>query len=618
LNEALLGARRIGHRKKKGLSRGRLTPSLAIADNEPSRRCGMMAADRRVVLGMMAAGLTAPSGAVWAQGAPRRIVGALEEDPPFINPPLTSIISSFGSGCPVYSALTWVNRTGEIFPDLAERWEISPDGKTYTFHLRKNVEWHDGAPFTSADVKFSLENVTAKLHPWGKGAFRSLENVDASDPHVAVLRLKIPSAALMNATNNAISAILPKHLWEGTEFLRNPHNKKPIGTGPFKLVEYVSGDRIRYVKNEKFYIPGQPGFDELVLRIMPDAAARVAAFEKGEIDMLYNNAVPFTEIARLQKLPNVDITQAQVAASAFLGIINTRSKPYDDVRVRQALAHAIDRAFIRENVMPGFSNNQIGPLPPSMPLANKKLKDYAFDPARANQLLDEGGYARKADGTRFEFRLLWAANDIRITKMADIIRQNLTAVGITTSLQPLEREVIIRKGFISEQFDMIIGSYAQGPDPDIGTERLYNSNNILTPPAGFTNNSAYANPEVDRLFDEQRVQTDPARRKDIYDRIQEIIWEAVPVLPILAYSSVSVFRSNVMQNAFDSPDGSKESFARVIPAKAVAGSDSSAGAQGSRTGLWAGAAGVAAAFGAFWLWRRRARAETEDEAEEKA
>jgi peptide/nickel transport system substrate-binding protein len=581
----------------------------------------MIEASRRAVMGGVA-GLLGSFDAAGAQGAPRRIVGALEEDPPVINPPMTSIISSFGAGCCVYGAMTWVNRKGEIFPDLAERWEISPDGKTYTFHLRRNAEWHDGTPFTSADVKFTFENVTSKFHPWGRGAFRSLKSVDASDPHVAVVQLEIPTASLIRAVNIAISGILPRHLWEGTEFIKNPYNKKPIGTGPFKFVEYIPGDRIRYVKNEKFYIPGQPAFDELVLRIIPDAAARVAAFEKGEVDMLYNNSVPFTEITRIAKFPNVEIRPSNVSGSAFLGIINMKSKPYDDVRVRHAVAHAIDRGFIRDNVMPGFSEIQIGPLPPVMDLANRNLKDYAFDPARANALLDAAGHVRKADGTRFEFRLLWPAHDIRVTKMADVIRQNLSAVGIAVSLQPLERAALNQKGYIGEQFDMIIDSYAQGPDPDIGTERLYISNNIHTPPRIYTNNSAYSDPELDKLFAEQRIQVDPAKRKQIYDRIQEMVWAALPVLPIVAYSGVGAFRNTVMTGTFESSDASKESFARPLLPKPVAAAaapsaaETSSSAGGARTAaITAGAAVVAA--GAFWLWRRKSAAGLDDDLDEK-
>jgi peptide/nickel transport system substrate-binding protein len=274
--------------------------------------------------------------------------------------------------------------------------------------------------------------------------------------------------------------------------------------------------------------------------------------------------------------------------------------------------------------MPGFSENQIGPLPPSMELFNKNLKDYAFDPARANALLDEAGHARKADGTRFEFRLLWPAHDIRVTKMADVIRQNLSTVGIAVSLQPLERAALNQKGYIGEQFDMIIDSYAQGPDPDIGTERLYISNNIHTPPRIFTNNSSYSNPELDKLFAEQRVQTELAKRKAIYDRIQEIVWAAVPVLPILAYSGVGAFRNTVMTNTFESADASKDSFARALlptpAAAATPGTSTSGPASGSggtsTVAIAAGAAAVAAA-GAFWLWRRKSRADHDDELDEK-
>lgn len=570
----------------------------------------VISASRRSVVAGLGGLMLNPDKFAFGQAMPKRIIGALEEDPPMINPAITSIISSFGAGCPVYGALTGINPRREIFPELAERWEISPDGKTYTFYLRKNAEWHDGVPFTSADVKWSFENATAKLHPWGKGALRSLETVDASDPHIAVVKLKIPSASLLSAMNNAISAILPKHLWEGSDIAKNPRNKQPIGTGPFKMVEYIPGDRIRYVKNDKYYIPGQPEFDELVMRIIPDAAARLAAFEKGEIDMLYSNALPYTEISRVSKFPKVDVVTSDVSGAALIGIINTRAPPYNDKRVRQAIAHAIDRKFISTNVMPDLSRIQVGPLPPTFPLCNKSLKDYEFDAAKANQILDEAGFPRKADGTRFDFRLMWPAYDIRITKMADVIKQNLSAIGVNARLEPLERGTMNQKGFIGEQFDMLIDSYALGPDPDIGTERLYNTNNILTPPGVFTNNSAYSNPELDKLFDQQRVQIDFAKRKEIYDKIQEIIWDAMVVLPIVAYSGVGAYRTTAMTNAFQSADSSKESFARVKAPGSTAAAAPAAESGGKLPWLLAGGAAVVA-MGSFWFWRR-SRAEEED------
>ena len=203
--------------------------------------------------------------------------------------------------------------------------------------------------------------------------------------------------------------------------------------------------------------------------------------------------------------------------------------------------------------------------------------------------------------------------------MADVIRQNLSEVGISVSLQPLERAALNQKGFIGEQFDMIVDSYAQGPDPDIGTERLYVTSNIHDPPLIFTNNSSYSNLEVDRLFAEQRLQTDPAGRKEIYDRIQEIIWDAVPILPIVAVTNVGAFRNTVMTNVFDAGDASKESFSRVeLPATAdgvsAAGHPAAPDPAGrsATSAIVAAGAVLAAAAGAWLLWQRRSRPADDD------
>lgn len=569
----------------------------------------MLILDRRAAIKLLSVAVGGPAIAGRAQAAgPLRLVGAIEEDPPILNPAITSLISSFVAGSPVYSALTRMDVVGNISGDLAEKWEISPDGMTYTFYLRKNIVWHDGAPFSASDVKFSLEQVNSKLHPY-RGAMKSIATVDASlTDNLVVLKLKHPQASLLAGMHNLVGSILPKHLWEGTEVPKNPLNRKPVGTGPFKFAEYVVGDRIRYVKNEKYFIPGQPVFDELVLRIMPDAAARVAAFEKGDLDMLYSSAVPAPEVPRLSKLPGVTLKPASISAGAYLGNINTRNAPYSNVKVRQALAHAIDRGYIRDNVLPGMAQNMLGPIPPSLPLYNKELKDYAFDPARANELLDEAGFKRGADGTRFNFRLVWSASDIRVTKMGDIIAQSLATVGIRTLLQPLERATVNQRAYIGGEFDMVIDSFAQGPDPDIGIERLYNSNNIF--PTIFVNNSAYSNPTVDKLFDEQRVQTEFAKRKAIYDRIQELIWADVPILPLCAYSVPGVIRTSFATGVFDLEASNREDFAAAVPAARAGGA---APAAEGKTGIGvAAAAGVAALAGGIWFWRRRASVSGEE------
>jgi len=493
-------------------------------------------------------------------GDPTSLVGALEEDPPIINSAISTTISVHASATPVYSALTHITPANVVEPELAERIETSPDGLTYIFHLRQGVAWHDDAPFSSADVKFSIENVNAKLHPAGRGAFNALDRVEAPDANTIILRLKRPSSALIYGTDSYAGSILPKHLWEGTDILRNPHNFTPIGTGPYRLVEYARGDAIRYRKNPTFFKPGKPVFDEVVFRIMPDAAGRVAAFQSGDLDMLYHSALPMADAPRLARLPGVTIKQTDLRGAAYIGIINTRRPPYDDVRVRQALAHAIDREFIRQNVDTGYTIKMLGPVPPASTMYNRDLVDYAYDPGQANEMLDAAGHARGAGGTRFTFDLLWPSYDVGVARMGDIISRNLSEVGIKVLLHPLERGALIQKGYVALQFDMIIESYGLGPDPDINVERLYNSNNIHNPPQPSTNSSGYVNHEVDALFDQQRTIVDQSERKKVYDRIQEIIWRDLPVLPIFSYSPPNIFRSSYVTGLFDVSYGNQENF----------------------------------------------------------
>ncbi len=171
----------------------------------------------------------------------------------------------------------------------------------------------------------------------------------------------------------------------------------------------------------------------------------------------------------------------------------------------------------------------VGPVPPTSPLHNKALVDYALDPAKANALLDEAGFPRKSDGTRFDLRYVYGATDLPASKIGDIMSRNLAAVGIKVIARPLDRGAVIQVAFVNNEFDLTSASFSLGPDPDVGVERFYNSNNIFNIQA--VNNSKYINPEVDKLFDEQRVQVDPAKRKAIYDKIQEIVWNDLPVFP---------------------------------------------------------------------------------------
>ena len=498
-------------------------------------------------------------------GEPLRIIGTIEEDPPFFNPAISSTISSFVAGSPVYSALVRADFEGKISPDLAESWTVSPDGMTYEFQLRRGVVWHDGTPFTADDAVFSLQQMNGKLHPY-RGALKAIERFEAPDGHTVQLGLAHPQISLMISLTNFCGAILPKHLWSDGDPARNPHNRQPVGTGPFRFVEYVQGDHILYAKNPHYFLPGKPVYDELMFRIIPDPAARVAAFQNGEIDMIYSSALPASSVAQLRRLPGVAMRFSKVSTSGYQAYINMRNAPFSDRRVRQALAHAIDRGFIRTSVFPGgLAANMVGPVPPTSPLCNAGLADYALDPAQAQALMDEAGFKRGADGTRFSLRYLYGAGDLPAQKIGDVMARNLADVGVKVIARPLDRGAMLQIAFGQNEFDMVAGSFSLGPDPDIGIERFYNSNNISNIP--FVNNSGYRNPEVDRLFDEQRVQLDPAKRKAIYDRIQEIVWNDIPVFPFCAYGLPGAVHDAEVKDVFFSENALLEDFAFAHPGK---------------------------------------------------
>jgi peptide/nickel transport system substrate-binding protein len=538
-----------------------------------------------------------------------RLVGALEETPPTMNPAISAVISTHASGTPVYGALTHILPDGTVRNELAEHWEMAKDGLTYTFHLRQNVSWHDDAPFTSADVKFSIENANGKLHQAGRGAFRMVDRIDTPDAQTVIFRMKAPSAAFIYGTDSYCGDILPRHLWEGSDILKNPLNLKPVGTGPYKMVEFRSGEFIRYQRNDKYFLPGLPHIDEVVLRIIPDAAGRLAAFENGELDMLYHNALPWPQVPRIEKIPGVGIKLTNLRGAAYLGIINTRRAPFDDVRVRQALAHAIDRNFLRKTVAGAFGLDMRGPVPPVNALYNRNLPDYAFDAGRANMMLDQAGHPRGADGMRFNFDFLYPNYDMNMATAGDIISRNLRDVGIRTTLQPLDRLALNQKGYVAGQFDMIAETYGLGPDPDMGVERLYNGGNIHTPGIPFTNTSGYANPEVDALFDRQRVQTDQAARKAIYDRIQELIWRDLPVLPLFSHTPPNAFWASRIQGVFNGAYGNQDSFAE---ARLIEPAVPPAGERSRPYALTAGGAVLAAGIVGLGLRAHRRRAGRED------
>lgn len=520
----------------------------------PSARLGALAA----LTILLAAGSQA-NGAVDGRtpASPVRYGGTLvvaSGDPVSFNPAITSSGQTHPVTGQMFNGLIRLDRYFRARPELARTWSISKDGRTYTFKLAPNVRWHDGRPFTSADVKFTYDEILLKLHPRTRTLADVIERITAPSRNVVVFRLKTRYAPFLSWLDEDNGAILPRHLYEGTDPLRNPANQAPVGTGPFKFESYRSGDRVVLVRNPTYFKAGLPRLDRLVFRIM-GAAQATQAFEAGEVavHMFPSGA----DAQRFLNRPGVTVTERGREGSARVVplILNNKRSPFDDVRVRRAIAYALDVDFIARTAYAGVLRPARSPLTRFIPWAyTAKVQQYPHNDARANAILDDVGLRRGAGGVRFRTSLIF---DASFSRQAELIKAQLDEVGIVVDLRLMEMNTWVQRLYIQKDFDMGYTNYTHPADPDVGWKRIYVCSNIV--PAPFTNGSGYCNPEVDRLFEQAATELSERRRGDIYKRLQRKLASDVPVIPLADGIGPWIFRSSEFRGFGNA--GAKEQFA---------------------------------------------------------
>ncbi len=284
-----------------------------------------------------------------AHGSPKyggTVVVAVSTDPAGLNPAITTqggVHLICGS---IFSGLVAHDFNLNPVPDLAERWEVSPDGRTYTFHLAPEAVFHDGVPVTSADIKFTFEQLLMKYHSRARTSVGdNLDRILTPDAHTVVFEFKRPYAAFLQLIDVSNAPVMPRHIFEGTDPLTNPHNTSPVGSGPLRFQEWRKGDHITLVRNERYYKKGKPYLDRVVYRVMPSGSTAAIAFEKGEVDYLLN--VSPLDAARFKRMAGVVLTDKgrEGYATVETLIPNLTRVPLSDLRVRRAIAHAIDKDF---------------------------------------------------------------------------------------------------------------------------------------------------------------------------------------------------------------------------------------------------------------------------------
>lgn len=501
------------------------------------RRAGMP------LVTIVALTLTLLSGSSLAQQTPQyggTLVIAIGSNPETLNPAITTGVEALAVACKMFNGLIYLDRDWNPQPELARSWTVTPDGLRITFSLQPNVKWHDGRPFTSADVKFTMEEVLAKYHPRTRLAFANVEGVEAPDPTTVVVRFKKPYAPFMHQMTCQEAAILPRHLYEGTDVLKNPRNSdQPVGTGPFRWGRWVRGDFIEMARNDQYYRPGLPYLDKVVVKIIPDAPARVLALEAGEVDYIQSFFLLKQEVARLRQNSNVQIKQDTDLPGVFFLFFNTTRRPLDDKHVRRALATGLNRQQMLEQAVFGLGHVARSAIHIGLRWAYNPAVDYTkvfpFDPAKANAMLDEAGYRRGPDGTRFRLRLVYNAAQAGFSAMGEILRNNWKALGVDVSVEPVEFQVTLDRVFTKRDYDVSLQPYTTAGDPAIGIARAYVTMNEGRP---FTNPTGYSNPKVDELFAKAAATPSREERRTAYFEVQKIIADDLPALVLIDRTEV--------------------------------------------------------------------------------
>ncbi|CAH2599960.1 ABC transporter substrate-binding protein [Rhodovastum atsumiense] len=449
-----------------------------------------------------------------------------------LNPALRASTGVYVVTSKIIEALVDLDATGRPVPVLATGWSATPDGRSITFRLREGVTWHDGKPFTAADVQFNAMELWKKHLNYGTQLQQYLEAVETPDPHTAVFRYArpMPLDLLLRALCD-LGYVVPRHLFEGGNVLDNPANTAPVGTGPYRFVQYERGQFIIAERNPSYWRAGLPYLDRIVWRVITDKSAAAAALEAGQIQISAYNALPLADLDRLKDDPRFEISTRGLEANAFNNTLefNTRRKELADVRVRRAIAHAINVPFFIENFLYGQGKPATGPIPSSSPAfypAGSK-PPYPFDRRKAEALLDEAGYRRGAGGVRFTLRLVPINNGEDVPLLATFIQQSLAAVGIKVEIAQFDIAGALTTVYRDWNFDLATGWHQYRGDPAVSTTVWYRSGSPKGAP--WTNQFGWQSDRVDALTDEAASETDPARRRALYAQWVEAVNAEIPV-----------------------------------------------------------------------------------------
>jgi len=441
-----------------------------------------------------------------------------------------------------------------LHPGLAKSWEVSPDGLTYTFHLRQGVKFQDGTDFNADAVVFNFNrwmNGDEKQFPYYTmfGGFKKdpghvIKEVKAVDQNTVQFILKRPMAPfLKNLAMSPFGIASPTAVKKWGDKFR----EHPVGTGPFKFVEWKQNDRIVLEKNPDYWQKGLPKLNKIIFRVIPENTARLNALANGEIDVM--DGLNPSDEATVKANKNLQIIKRPSMNVGYLGFTVTR-KPFDNKLVRQALSYAIDKKAIIKAFYGGQAIPAKNPMPPSIEGYNDAVQDYPYDLEKAKQLLAQAGYP---NGFSMD---LWAMPVARPympegMKIAEVIQEDLSKIGVKAKIQSVDWATYLQKATKGDFDAYMLGWTGDNGDPDNFLYALLDKDSI-----GSNNYSRYDNPQVHDLLIKAQQETDQTKRNDLYKQAQQIIHDDAPWVP-LVHSTPLLAASKDVVNYVPHPTGSE-------------------------------------------------------------
>lgn len=442
-------------------------------------------------------------------------------------PILASDSASHAAAGMVFNGLVKYDKNMNIVGDLAESWDITHNGLVITFHLRKGVKWHDGKPFTAADVLYTYQvTVDPKTPTAYAGDFLLVKKAEVLDEYTFRVTYGRPFAP---ALISWAAAVMPKHLLAGKDITQSPLSRHPIGTGPYKFKEWVAGQKIVLVANDD-YFGGRPYIDGRITRIIPDTATMFLELRAQNLGMMGLTPLQYTRQTDNNLFKeNFNKYRYLAFAYTYMGY-NLKNPLFADKRARQAISYAINKEEIISGVLLGLGKPATGPYKHGTWAHNDKVKIYHYDPARARDLLKQAGWADvngdgvlERNGKPFEFEILTNQGNETRQKCAEIIQRQLKEVGIVVKIRIVEWSAFVTNFINKRNFDAVILGWTIPLDPD--AYDVWHSSKTAPEELNFV---SYKNPEVDAMLEKGRGTFDQAQRKKYYDRFQEILAEDQP------------------------------------------------------------------------------------------